>query len=86
MDAAEPAVGHEHDDIAGAVLADDGRDDVVIIRKVARPLPLRTQIQYEPIAIQALGIRQRRPEHCRENHFVRGSKRCRKRILEHAAT
>ena len=57
MNAAEPAVGHEHDDIPIAMLAHDGRDDVLVIRKVARPLPLRTQIRYEPIAIQAISFR-----------------------------
>ena len=75
MNAAEPTVGHEHDDIPIAMLAHDGRDDVLVIRKVARPLPLRSQIRYEPIAIQTISFRQRRPEHCGKNHFVRGSKR-----------
>src|SRR5678809_1581368 len=85
MNAAEPTVGHEHDDIPIAMLAHDGRDDVLVIRKVARPLPLRSQIRYEPIAIQTISFRQRRPEHCGKNHFVRGSKRRRKSILEHTA-
>src|SRR5262245_51808130 len=85
MDSAEPAVGHEHDDIAFAMFADDRGDDIVDVRQVSRPLPLGSQIRNEPLTIQPLRFRQRRPEHRRQYHLVSGAKRRRKGILEYAS-
>ena len=41
MNAAETAVGHQHDHVAVTVLAHDGRDDLVVVGDVAGlPSPL----------------------------------------------
>ena len=54
MNAAEPAVGHENDDVPVAVLGDNRRHDVVDFRNVPRVTALLRQIVDQLFRRQAL--------------------------------
>jgi len=63
MDAAEAAVGHQHDDVSFALFANDGRDDLVVLGHMASVAAIRTQVRDQPVGIQPLCLWKRRSKH-----------------------
>ena len=45
MDAAEAAVGHQHDNITGAMFGHNGADNPVYVRNVASALPSPSEVR-----------------------------------------
>ena len=85
MDTAKTAVGHDHDDVAFLMFADDRGDDVVVLRDVARLLSRRTQVGDQPIGVQTLCVGNGRAEDGRENDLVSRAERCSEGVVEDAA-
>src|SRR5215217_5619119 len=84
MNAAEAAVGHEHDHVALVTLGNDRPDDVVDIGDVARALSAAMEIVDEQLRRQPLGFRKTRPEHTGDDDLVRRIERTREVVLEYA--
>ena len=85
VDVVEAAVGHDHDEIAVAALAGDGRDDVVDLRDVAGVDVGGLQVGDQLLGRQPLVLRQARAEHRRKHHGVGRGQRAGEVRLEDAA-
>ena len=84
MNATKTAVRHQDHNIAIAMLPDNGRNDVVVVRNVPCVAASSGQIGDESIRIQTLRFRQRGPEHRCDNDFVGGAERGGKCFLKDA--
>src|SRR3989441_871544 len=85
MDAAEAAVRHEDDQVAGPMLARDGLDDVVDRLRLARLLTAAVEIADELRNREPLRLRELRSENRRNQHFVGAGERAGEVVLKHAA-
>ena len=70
MDPAEPAIGHQDHDISGAVLRDNGVNDVLDTRNMTCVLTLPLQIVHEALGRQALRLGKGGAEHCGNDHSI----------------
>src|SRR6185369_783838 len=82
---AEPAIRHQHDDVAVASLAGDRRDDVVDLGNVPGMASLTSKVEHQLVRRQSLGFGKRRSKHSREDDLVRRAERSGEIILEHTA-
>ena len=85
VDASEATVGHQHDDITWSMLAHDRVHDGVDVWNVTSLLTAALKIVDQLHRIEALGFRQRRPEHGREDDLIGHAKRAREIVLEDTA-
>jgi hypothetical protein len=86
VDPVKAAIGHQHHDVAGAMLAHDRADDVLDAWDVTGVLPLPAQIGDKTLGGQALGFWKRRPKDASDHDFVCTTERRREVILEYTST
>src|SRR5688572_6246017 len=84
MEAAEPAVRHDHHDVARFVPGDDGADDLVDRGRLPCRLAAAGEIAYQLRDGETLGLGQLRSEHRCHQHEVRASEGAREVVLKDA--
>src|SRR5438093_8541324 len=84
MDAAEPAVRHDHHEVAWAMLCCDRADDVVDRLGLAGRMAAPIQGADETGHRQPLRFRQRRSEHRRDQDLVGARERARELVLKYS--
>ena len=70
MNVVESAIGHDHDDVAGATLGDDSVDYVIGAAHVTGSASGTANLVDELLNRQALALGQRRPEDGRDEGLV----------------
>lgn len=84
MDAAKAAVRHQDDNVARAMLANNGVDDRVDVRDMTSLLTTCFKVVDELHGVEAFRFRQRRSKHRGENHLIGTAECASKVVLEHA--
>src|SRR5688572_33280349 len=84
VNAAETAVGHQDDHVPVAMLADDSRDDLVVVGEVTRASAVSPHVRDQLVRVQTFRLGERGPKHSGHHDLVRGLERDRERILKHA--
>src|SRR3954452_19864534 len=84
VDAAESTIRHQHNQVAGPVLRDDGGDDALDRLGGARRHTAALHIGDQLSNREALALGQRRSKHGRDDDFVRRGEGAGEIVLEHA--
>jgi len=67
-----------------AMLADDSRDDLVVVGEVTRASAVSPHVRDQLVRVQTFRLGERGPKHSGHHDLVRGLERDRERILKHA--
>ena len=85
MNTAESAIGHQHHDVAAAVLGHERADDLVHTRNMAGTLPPGLEIAYQVVGRQAFRFGKAGTEDACHDHLVGVSEGLGEVLLKHAA-
>ena len=82
MNAAEPAVRHQHHDVAVASLTGDRRNDIVDLGNVPGMTSLTSEVEYQLLCRKPLVFGERRSKHGGQYDLVRRAERSGEIILK----